>query len=123
MSNDKSFKVYMGVVTGVDIGDHSFPTAQHVKYSYVADEIGDKNNRIYTTEFVKPRRPFDGLIEIRPLQLGSAIMVIEFGKPTTRTLILVDQETYPVVECDESPLLPRFSPLLPSNQFMRNFNR
>ncbi len=91
-----TIKFYFGVVTGVS-GER---TAASLSYSYVADNINDHNNRIIATQPAKPRRPFDGEIEIEePLAIGAAIMVFERNRD--RTLILIDQEKYAVTECGE----------------------
>ena len=122
MSKTKAIKVYFGVITGFDNGPLDYPTAEFCGYTYVADDVNDPDNRIFCNDFVMPRRPFSGRILLVPLPLGSAIMVMETpafheNDRPRRTLILLDQETYPVVECVEPERrelsLPMFQTLRP----------
>lgn len=92
-----NIKIYVGVVTGTS-GEN---TASSLSYNYVAVNTNNRNNIIESTQPAKPRRPFDGDVEIaEPLAVGGAIMVYESsGK---RTLILIDQEKYAVTECSDT---------------------
>lgn len=97
-----NIKIYVGIVTRVT-GE---PTAQSLSYEYIAVNVNDHSNIIKSTEPAKPRRPFDGNIEIEePLEVGGAIMVYEWystnDRRLMRSLILIDQEKYAVTECPE----------------------
>lgn len=90
-----TIKFYFGIVTSSE-GDL---TAGSLRYHYVADNINNSDDRVYSTQPAKPRRPFDGPIQIEePLEAGAAIMVFENNQ--TRTLILIDQEKYAITECE-----------------------
>lgn len=91
-----NIKIYVGVVTGTS-GEN---VASSLSYNYVAVNTNNRSHIIESTRPAKPRRPFDGDIEIaEPLAVGSVIMVYESNNQ--RTLILIDQEKYAVTECSE----------------------
>ena len=86
-------KFYYGFVTEVS-GE---ATVTQLAYKFWACNIMDRNNQI-TGGPTKPKRPFSVDVEISgPLEVGSAIMVIEHeGK---QTLVTIDQEVYATEEC------------------------
>lgn len=96
MTLNNNIKIYVGVVTGTS-GEN---VASSLSYNYIAINTNNQNHIIESTQPIKPRRPFDGNIEIaEPLAVGGAIMVYESNGQ--RTLILIDQEKYAVTECGE----------------------
>lgn len=96
MTLNDNIKIYVGVVTGTS-GEN---IASSLSYNYIAVNTNNRSHIIESTQPARPRRPFDGDIEIaEPLAVGGAIMVYESNGQ--RTLILIDQEKYAVTECSE----------------------
>lgn len=93
MPMNHSTRFYYGFVTEVS-GD---PTADRLAYKYIAFDQRDQTRSI-TGGPTKPRRPFTQAVEIsKPLEIGSAIMVVEHMGESA--LILIDQEVYATEEC------------------------